>query len=111
MQDNIHGAYVGYDAIGDVLVSSSLSTTDSKVRFKANETFLFSQVDDKQGLIGVFVTDPTAQVDIRESSDERASLRIRAGSDPASLNDGDIWFDGTDLKMRVGGVTKTFVMV
>jgi hypothetical protein len=39
-----------------------------------------------------------------------ASLRIRSGITPTSPNDGGIWFDGTDLKMRVGGVTKTFTL-
>ena len=29
----------------------------------------------------------------------------------ASPQDGDIWFDGTDLKIRTGGVTKTFTIV
>jgi Protein of unknown function (DUF2793) len=27
---------------------------------------------------------------------------------PASPSDGDIWFDGSSLKMRIGGVTRTF---
>lgn len=40
-----------------------------------------------------------------------ASLRIRSGTAPTTPNDGDIWFDGTDIKMRIGGVTKTFTLV
>ena len=54
---------------------------------------------------------PTANVDIASSSTARASLRIRSGTAPTSPNDGDIWFDGTDIKMRIGGVTKTFTLV
>jgi nitrogen fixation protein len=41
----------------------------------------------------------------------RASLRIPSGTAPTSPVNGDIWFDGTDLKMRIGGVTKTFTLI
>ena len=53
----------------------------------------------------------TAFVDVMGSTTANSSLRIRSGSAPTSPNDGDIWFDGTDLKMRIGGVTKTFTLV
>lgn len=54
---------------------------------------------------------PTAAVDIAASITAAASLRIRSGSAPTSPNDGDIWYDGTDIKIRVGGTTKTFTIV
>jgi hypothetical protein len=41
----------------------------------------------------------------------RASLRIPSGTAPTSPVDGDIWFDGTLLKMRIGGVTRTFTII
>lgn len=41
----------------------------------------------------------------------RASLRIPSGTAPTTPTNGDIWFDGTDLKMRIGGVTKTFTLI
>ena len=41
----------------------------------------------------------------------RASLRIPSGTAPTSPVNGDIWFDGTDIKMRIGGVTKTFTLL
>ena len=41
----------------------------------------------------------------------RASLNIASGAAPTAPNDGDIWFDGTNIKMRIGGVTKTFTLV
>jgi hypothetical protein len=56
------------------------------------------------------VTEPTALLDLAASSTARASLRIRSGTAPTSPNNGDIWFDGTDIKMRIGGVTKTFTL-
>jgi hypothetical protein len=41
----------------------------------------------------------------------RASLRIPSGTAPTSPVNGDIWFDGTNIKMQIGGVTKTFTLL
>jgi len=41
----------------------------------------------------------------------KASLRMPSGTAPTSPVNGDIWFDGTDIKMRIGGVTKTFTLI
>ena len=40
-----------------------------------------------------------------------ATLRVPSGTAPTSPVDGDIWFDGTNLFMRIGGVTKTFTII
>jgi len=53
----------------------------------------------------------TAQADIGASTTAAASLRIRSGVAPTAPNDGDIWFDGANISMRVAGVTKTFTLV
>lgn len=53
---------------------------------------------------------PTAILDLAAATTLVASLRIRSGTAPSAPNDGDIWFDGTNIKMRVGGVTKTFTL-
>jgi hypothetical protein len=53
----------------------------------------------------------SAYVDIMGSTTGNSSLRIRQGTAPTSPNNGDIWFDGTDLKIRVGGVTRTIVLL
>lgn len=62
------------------------------------------------GNAGVNTTTPTAQWDISASTTAHASLRLRAGTAPTSPNDGDIWYDGTNIKIRVGGTTKTFTI-
>jgi hypothetical protein len=62
------------------------------------------------GLMSVGQSSATAYVDISASTTANASLRIRSGVAPTAPNDGDIWFDGTDIKMRIGGVTKTFTL-
>jgi hypothetical protein len=41
----------------------------------------------------------------------RASLRIPSGTAPTSPVNGDIWFDGTNLQMRIGGITRTFTLI
>jgi hypothetical protein len=61
------------------------------------------------GNVGIGNT-PTASLDVKASTTSASSLRIRSGTAPTSPNDGDIWFDGTDIKMRIGGVTKTFTL-
>lgn len=38
------------------------------------------------------------------------SLRIPSGVAPTSPADGDLWYDGTNIKFRVGGSTKTFTL-
>jgi hypothetical protein len=64
------------------------------------------------GYVGVgAVTTPTALLDLAASTTTRASLRIRSGVAPTTPNEGDIWFDGTNIKVFVGGVTKTFTLV
>ncbi len=65
---------------------------------------------DEFGKLGIMNT-PTAYVDVSASTISYASLRLRSGTAPTSPNDGDIWFDGTDIKMRIGGVTKTFTLI
>lgn len=62
------------------------------------------------GQINTLHTTNSAVLDIADSNTTRASLRLRAGVAPTTPNDGDIWFDGANLKMRVGGVTKTFTL-
>ena len=41
----------------------------------------------------------------------KPSLNIPAGTAPTSPNDGDFWQDGTNVKIRIGGVTKTFTII
>lgn len=40
-----------------------------------------------------------------------SSLRMTSGTAPSSPVDGDMWYDGTDVKFRVGGTTKVFTLV
>jgi hypothetical protein len=61
--------------------------------------------------VGIGAILPTALLDLAAGTTARASLRIRNGVAPSSPNDGDIWNDGVDLKVRLGGTTYTLVKV
>lgn len=45
------------------------------------------------------------------SGNPEAQINLASSTAPTSPNNGDIWFDGTNLNIRVGGVTKTFVLL
>jgi hypothetical protein len=45
------------------------------------------------------------------STTTSASLRVPSGTAPTTPTNGDIWFDGTNLFMRIGGLTKTFTII
>lgn len=62
------------------------------------------------GTVGIGVTSPSAYLSIKASTTSIPHLNLTAGSAPSSPTNGDIWFDGTDIKMRIGGVTKTFTL-
>lgn len=53
----------------------------------------------------------TAAITLPAGTTAVAPLNFINGAAPTTPQNGDIWFDGTDLKMRVGGVTKTFTLV
>ena len=63
------------------------------------------------GNVGIGTVSPTAALDLPASTTTRASLRIQTGTAPTSPNNGDIWFDGTNILMRISGVTRTFTLV
>jgi len=63
----------------------------------------------RSGLVGIGVgTSPTALLDIGASDATKSSFRIRSGVAPTAPNDGEIWFDNTNLYIRIAGTTKTF---
>jgi len=41
----------------------------------------------------------------------QAQINLAAGTAPTSPNDGDIWYDGTNIKIQVGATTKTFTII
>lgn len=93
------------DVAGDLVLMQNAGLTYATT-FTPTETFRF-KVD---GTFGIGVTSPTAYLSIKASTTSIPHINLVAGSAPSSPSNGDIWFDGTDLKMRIGGVTKTFTL-
>jgi len=44
------------------------------------------------------------------STTSHAGFNLPSGTAPTSPADGDMWYDGTNVKFRVGGTTKTFTL-
>jgi hypothetical protein len=64
------------------------------------------------GNIAIGSTSSTTDwLNIAASTTAKAHIYLAAGVAPTSPSNGDIWFDGTDIKMRIGGVTKTFTLI
>ncbi len=55
---------------------------------------------------------PTAIIDIAAATSGISSLRIRSSgaATPTSPNDGDIWYNGTNIFIRTGGTNKRFTL-
>lgn len=68
----------------------------------------FALVCDTSNRVGVGgTTSPTAFLHTAASTTSIASMNIPSGTAPTSPNDGDIWSDGSDLFIRLGGTTYT----
>jgi hypothetical protein len=49
------------------------------------------------------------RVSLPASSTTKSSLNIASGTAPTSPNDGDIWFDGTKLSLRISSTTNAII--
>ena len=63
------------------------------------------------GDLGIGTTSVTNWLNIAASTTAKAHMNLASGVAPTAPANGDIWFDGTDIKMRIGGVTKTFTLI
>lgn len=89
--------------IAPVLKPASDSTTAVQIQSVMGGVML--NADTTNARVGIGVTGPTAFLHVKASTTSSASLRIASGTAPTNPNDGDIWFDGTDLRIRVSGTT------
>ena len=99
-----------YNRSGAYIWSTGLRAGDTKF-YIYDERVGERLIIDDSGNVGIANATPTAALDTPASTTARATMRIRSGVAPTTPNDGDIWFDGTNLKMRIGGVTKTFTLI
>lgn len=87
-------------------LSSGSALTARNILSIRNYTTALIDID-VNGRVGIGTASPTAVLDIAASSTSRASMRIRNGAAPTSPNDGEMWYDGTNLKFRAGATTRT----
>lgn len=58
----------------------------------------------------ITVAKATAWLGIIAGTTARSQINFASSTAPTSPNDGDFWYDGTNVKFRVGGTTKTFTL-
>ena len=130
--DQSHFALVGNALIptsGDtrlLLIERSFAPTSGTAIFTSQRIApIINQTGGSNGITRGLYINPTltAAVDWRSievvsgisifaaSTTASATLRIPGGTAPTTPTDGDIWFDNTNLFMRIGGVTKTFTII
>ena len=61
-------------------------------------------------ITGTNTTEFGGEVTLPASTTARPSLKVHPGTAPTSPSDGDMWYDGTNVKFQVGGTTKTFTL-
>ena len=107
----ISGAYASQRA--DLMLSHSgdITTMDPYIRLNVGTTGVQSIQNFFKTSIATSETVPTAFLDLGASTTSNASLRIRSGSAPTSPNEGDVWYDGTDLVFRDGSASKGVVFM
>ncbi len=84
--------------------NGAISSTDNAIKLVNWTTDLLNTMGD--GRVGTgSITSPTAWLHVPASTTSYASVRIPSGTAPTSPNNGDMWYDGTDLKFRTSTTT------
>ena len=105
----ISGAYASQRA--DLMLSHSgdITTMDPYIRMNVGTSGVQSIQHFFMTSFATSETVPTALVDVGASTTSNASMRIRSGTAPSSPNEGDVWYDGTDLIFRDGSASKKVI--
>lgn len=74
-----------------------------------------NRVPKYSGVIGeqtqsTLTIDANNKLTVQATTTSAASINMPSGTAPSSPVDGDFWYDGTNLKFRVGGTTKTITI-
>jgi hypothetical protein len=102
--DFSQGVYIGYQA----KVSSGGPINEIVIGYLAEGVGSNTTVIGNTSTTTAYIK---GKIMVDASTTARSSINIGAGSAPTSPVDGDIWFDGTNLRMRIGGVTRTFTLI
>jgi len=93
---------------GNVLIQNGGTFTDNNYRLDINGTGATSGALRVTGGLSLF---QGGKMTIAACTTSYASLNIPSGTAPTSPANGDLWFDGTNIYIRVGGSTKTFTII
>jgi len=105
---SVTDAYLLNNIAGDIFIFNDFSS--GGIKFAAGGSSTEQMRLTSAGNLCVGVTSGGDFLNIAASTTAKAQIFLAAGTAPTSPNDGDIWFDGTNLRMRIGGVTRTFTL-
>jgi hypothetical protein len=97
-----------FGSTGNVLIQNGGTFTDAGYRLDINGTGATAGALRVTGGLSLF---QGGKMTIAACTTSYASLNIPSGTAPTSPANGDMWFDGTNIYIRVGGSTKTFTLI
>lgn len=111
------GAGSSVNASGGVFIgflSGQAETAGNRLHIANTDTKSLLLGDFNTNTLAVGFTDltaPTAVLHLAPGNTTRAQMRFMDGIGPSSPNDGDLWREGNDLKIRFGSTTYTLQKV
>lgn len=99
-----------WEASGADMYFSTINSATAKIYFRPGVASTILTMS----TTGLFIggsTAPTALCHIAAGTTAKAQIKFESSTAPTSPNNGDLWFDGTDLKLRVAGATYTLTKV
>lgn len=109
--------YMPFSATGNAGTIIEYDQNDYSFYDRANNRFVWVASGNNTFFVGTsgvgINAAPSAktQLFIKASTASQSHLQLFPGATPSSPNNGELWFDGTNVKIVVGGVTKTFTLV
>lgn len=102
---NISIGSIGQGEVPSATASNQLSIQN--IIYGTNNTGTGATVS--TGQIGIGIKAPTASLHLPATTTAQSQFRLHPGGTPTSPNDGDMWYDGTHLQFRLGGVTTQII--
>lgn len=101
----------GWMRIADTFSLDTIGVGDTAGLFNANASVVtFGKSGGTINIVSTLFMQGS-KLQLAASTVSLSPINFASGVAPSAPTDGDVWFDGTDLKMRIGGVTKTFTIV
>jgi hypothetical protein len=107
---SVIGALVG-GITGNVQINSGAVTNASSTTSSGNLNISTGAISGSGNSGSINLTTGSVVGGVKGKVNVNAVMKLQNSGAHTNFEDGDIWFDGTDLKMRIGGVTKTFTLV